>query len=288
MYEVYATISVLVIIVNSIEVSLLVKKRKKLKPCEQCLLSLSVADLLVGISTLIMALQYADMLELAETSFKLTNTDASASIWFSVLASIAHVLAMTLDRWYAVAQPIKHRIRITKRLVAKVIVAAWLGCLVVAVVCTVFAKLNLILRYAIVFLIPATAVLMIVVYSRIVRKFTHSGRNQNNAGPQSSSTTNFTNQRKKEKNLIAMSLMIGQSFLAFNVPFCMLEVIGRKRGSKETVLVLVCNSLVNPFVYFFWKYTERKLRNSGMAECNPSTGIVKTGAVIIIQQSSTL
>ena len=44
----FITVGTLIIFLNSIEISLIVKRWRKIKPCEHILLNLAIADLIVG------------------------------------------------------------------------------------------------------------------------------------------------------------------------------------------------------------------------------------------------
>eukprot|EP00794_Sanderia_malayensis_P010790 gene10790-11944_t len=261
MQEVYITISVLIVIVNSIELALLVKVIKTLKPCEQYLLSLSIADLLVGVSTLCAAVVHGEKFETKQISATTVENDLVwMGVWFSALASIFHITGMTHDRLYAVRKPLKHKLRMTKKFMTKIIVAIWLVCLAFTLPCAVMRK-SQILRAMFTFQIPGTAGLLIITYSYIIYKSTHYSRNQINLASTPLSSSSTVRQRRKEKNLILMCLMIAFSFFAFNMPFYIQETLNQ--APKYTLLLLVSNSLANPLVYFFWKYMERRARSLG-------------------------
>eukprot|EP00794_Sanderia_malayensis_P010792 gene10792-11946_t len=269
MFEAYATISVLIVIVNSVEIILLMRARKKLKPCEQYLLSLSIADLSVGISTLWMTGVYPDAMDKSsKIKSQMTKSNTTIPIWFSEVSSILHVSAMTIDRIYAVRKPLEHRIKMTKKFVAKIIIALWMLTLVVLVLCLISPRAVRSFQYFVAHQIPLTTGLLIVAYSYIIYKSTRYNRNRVNVAPSSSTSLSSIHQKKKERNLISMCFMIAFSFLFLNMPFYIIETAKQTKGWKEVVLLLICNSLVNPLIYFFWKYMEKKLSKFATGSIN--------------------
>jgi len=101
---------VLVFVLNVLEVYLLVRVKRR-KIFEEILLSLSVADLLFGLSNAIICAVY-----IADQKNEAIMTLTYTTYFFFVLTSILHLSLITADRLWAVWKPIKHRISLTKRL----------------------------------------------------------------------------------------------------------------------------------------------------------------------------
>eukprot|EP00794_Sanderia_malayensis_P010791 gene10791-11945_t len=262
MQEAYMIVSVLIIIVNSMEMYLLAKSIKTLNPCEQFLLSLSIADLLVGIFTLCTVAVHDE--RFVTMLGKGSGTDSFVwmfgFVWFSASASVFHISGMTHDRFYAVRKPLKHKVLMTRSRTTKTILCIWLICL--ALVISFVATKNLhIMRDAYTGQIPFTSVLLIITYSYVIHKTTRYGRNQPNLA---SSSLHCASQKKKERNLIIMCLMISLSFIALNMPFYVQKTL--EHTPKYTLLLLISNSLTNPLVYFFWKYMERRVKKFSEAQ----------------------
>ena len=105
------SISVLIIIVNAVEICLLKRRRNK-KNVEIVLLSLSVADLLYGI--LNGSFQLIQIFEVTKTSWTSFHVIFNVRLFF-MLASIFHLLLIGADRLFEVANPFEHNVVVTKR-----------------------------------------------------------------------------------------------------------------------------------------------------------------------------
>ena len=115
------SIGLLVAVLNVIEIVLIVRiKRKKRKLFEIILLSLSVADLLFGLSNGAICVVFLGNWR-GETVFDITYT----TFFFFVLTSIFHLVFIAIDRLWAIVRPIKHNIFMTRRKVYIALGAVW-------------------------------------------------------------------------------------------------------------------------------------------------------------------
>ena len=115
------SIGLLVAILNIIEIILIVRiKRKQKKQFEIILLSLSVADLLYGLSNSAICVVYLGNLK-EDTVFDVTYT----TYFFFVLTSIFHLVFIAVDRLWAVVHPIKHNVLMTRKKVYIALGAVW-------------------------------------------------------------------------------------------------------------------------------------------------------------------
>jgi len=127
---------VLVFVLNVLEVYLLVRVKRR-KIFEEILLSLSVADLLFGLSNAIICAVY-----IADQKNEAIMTLTYTTYFFFVLTSILHLSLITADRLWAVWKPIKHRISLTKSRVRKVLILIWVVALVTAISLFLIDKLS--------------------------------------------------------------------------------------------------------------------------------------------------
>lgn len=116
---VYSLIGVITVLLNSLEITLIVKRNEKLKTYEQLLLSLAVSDILVGISSVVYS-------SLTYHVNPVTNRQIFAfMVTFSFETSLSNLTLIGLDRLFAVRFPFKHRIWIQKRMILKAILGIW-------------------------------------------------------------------------------------------------------------------------------------------------------------------
>ena len=241
------SVAVVVFILNAIELKLLLKRRKGLSNFEKMLLSMAVADFLVGIVQAV-----SSALRMADTKgsvFKFNTV-----LFLTVAASFNHVNAITVDRFLAVRWPIKHRVWITNKVVNFTIIGLW--------VVNIFALTPLFIedsmdyvRYVLAIVVMSYIALMCVVYVFIVyRAVLHRRRSPQMQG------SSRTDQTKKDFQLVIISLCIVVTFTVCTVPFCISAFVDEEIR-KPFKYLLVLNSFFNPLIYFFWKYSERRSRH---------------------------
>ena len=250
-YSTFTAVSIATVIVNAIEIALIAPRIKQIKPFEQFLLSLSVADLLVGLSTFIWTILW-----FATTGNKNDEAKATLPLWYSLLSSLCHVYGLTFDRYIAVRKPLKHNIWMTRSKTTKIILAIWIVCMVLIVpigltqdISTVIGILSRVCANV--------GGLVVFAYGYIIYK-TITNRKKNIFNRNGISQL----QQKRETRLVVLSCIVAFLFLALNLPFAVLGMTSIKNPTAITVtrLALVCNSLINPFVYFFWKHIEGRMK----------------------------
>ena len=125
-----------VAILNSIQMVILVRKKKKKTIYEKCLLSLSVADMFFGLSNVIVAAIY-----LAEKQELIIVYDITYAIFFfCVTTSILHVLWIALDRLWAVIFPFNHNVMVTGKRIHILLAITWIVTLLISV--TIFFSIQ--------------------------------------------------------------------------------------------------------------------------------------------------
>ena len=242
-------VSLSVIVTNGFEIKFLLVRRKHLVPYEQLLLSLSVADLLVGASWLLVT-----VIDLTASSTLSLAVEKNISIpyWCSILLSMTHVYMLTADRFVAVLFPLRHKIHVTNKFATVLILFAWFSSagVTASLVCTVSL---LGIKYYLADFALSTLSGMILVYTFIIYKVVIRQRNAANGA------VNHGSQRQaRERRLVYVCLTVTISFGIFTTPF--IYTTGSKINNTFFVvdLALILNSLFNPFIYYFWKLIENR------------------------------
>ena len=246
------SVSIPIILVNLIEIILLLKRRKILLPYELILLSLAIADLNVGIAELSLAI-----IRLPDND-SLRSAFAKGFLWYTIKASVFHVAALTIDRLIAVTKPLLHKLWVTRKRITYVIIAIWV---VLFAVIAPFVGLQLMdsVQVVIAYMVVSSGVLIVSSYAFIVYKAVFLRRIQMkaNSGPSKAGPSN--EQLKREFRLVFVSLLVAVSFVAMTFPYAVNQLLPKPSETfLEGKMLIICNSLVNPLIYFFWKYIERK------------------------------
>ena len=104
------TIGLIVALLNIMEIILILRLKRKKKIFEIVLLSLSVADLLFGLSNASICVVFLGNWK-DESVFDITYT----TYFFFVLTSILHLVFIAIDRLSAIVRPIRHNIFMTRK-----------------------------------------------------------------------------------------------------------------------------------------------------------------------------
>ncbi len=245
-------ISLFIVLENAFEIFLIVREKHEITAYEQFLLSLSVADLLVGLSYACLVALYMLKWDVMENS----GGRESVAVWYSVMVSLLHISGITADRLLAVLWPIKHKIYMTRKNVAYSIALLWLMALpVIPLTFTIKTELvEVVLGYICI----DCGLIILISYTVIIYKTVVIRR-------RTLASEVLSSQRiarmKREVNLLIMCVMITLSFAALNMPFAAM-VVAQTEENLAVNLALISNSLVNPTIYFFWKYLERRVKRA--------------------------
>ena len=124
--DVIATcVTFLVIMLNSKEISVLYKTKKK-KALEKFLLALSMTDLFLALTS-----SSAGMVAALEKYFHLFEMPQEVMVAWSltslwgVLICVMHIICISLDRLFAICRPFQHKVYVTGGVIKKSIVGAW-------------------------------------------------------------------------------------------------------------------------------------------------------------------
>ena len=116
-----------VALLNIIELYLLYQVRKR-KHYENILISLSFADLLFGISNVLVCTVF-----LADVEKRGVLQIFNTTFFFFVVTSILHLLLIKLDRLWMVYKPIKHKIYFTGQRVKQALAVIWIVSIMLSV-----------------------------------------------------------------------------------------------------------------------------------------------------------
>ena len=270
----YFTTGVIFMVLNSVEIFLISKKfskRRTTKAFETFLLSLSCSDLLVG-TIIVVLLIYLIALDLSNATFPKSNVWFYAFVGcflFAFIASTFNVLAIGLDRLLAIKYPLKHRLWMCPRCAKLVVIGIWIldvAVVLARILATLMssntpAKVLLPPKYIYVLItgILLSSFIFIFLYSFILwtvfQKTSH--------GVESSQTVSQTKQKTiKNRNLAITCTLLMILFLVRSVPSAtdILMTMGKVGQTLPlSMLLMTLNSMVNPVIYFYKSYMERRL-----------------------------
>lgn len=235
-----------IIVINLLEMVLLLKKRGKLSNYEALLLSLSATDLLIGVTK-----GFIHIIWLLNV---FSEYIALPMLWFSLAGSLAHTISITLDRLLAVAYPLKHRILSTRRNITVVLIGAWSFGFVILLLVYILPRGGA--KFVLAITMYITSLSMLTSYGFIIHKSVIK-RRKFTSNPSNLSFQQQAVSTKRELNLVCVCFLITTTFIAFMLPYSYYAVV-QKEPSAAAKIALICNSLANPLIYFFWKYKDRR------------------------------
>ena len=257
----YAVVAFVIIILNITEIVLILRVKFK-KIFDRLLLSLAVSDFIVGLA--IAAYKLID-LNFGEKLVWFEEDKFANVFLFSLNFSIWNLFVITIDRYFAVKFPIKHRVYATERRCNIVIGIMWL----VSLIILTFHVLNVFLwdeESDYFLLLSSVTVLvfggfMIAVYSSILyllskNRIKTSTENKEGRTRRQKLNLFFNSSKRAERAVCLSSFFVAVSFMLFTYPFA-IEYLVIKSGkdiSFITKLFILLNSLFNPFIYFFKSY----------------------------------
>ena len=253
----FIAVGFMIIVANLVEVICVVRKKNK-TTFEKLLLSLALSDLLVGViitvyKTLDFVLDRKPWLNEGVTGFVFI---------LSSVFSLLNLLAITIDRFLAIRFPIKHRVLVTPRRANAVVILVWVStCLVaVGISFTLILEVPYANQYVITILaigIISIGIIINVIYFCILR-FLLTRQVSVTARPEDVKVLQrilklFRGPQKAERTVLLSSIIVVFTFIICTFPFAIeyLRVRDGEDLSFASKMLIVLNSLLNPFVYFF-------------------------------------
>ena len=253
----FIAVGLMIIVANLVEITCIVRKRNK-TTFEKLLLSLALSDLLFGtIITVYKTLDFA----LGRKPW-LDERVTTIVFLLSSVFSLLNLLAITIDRFLAIRFPIKHRILVTPRRTNVLIISIWASTSLVGV----GSNLILVLRvpagekYAIT--TSAIGILSIgtiinAIYFCIIR-YLLTREVIATARPEDGKILQrirelFRGPQKVERAVLLSSVIVSVTFIICTFPFAIEYLIlgDGEELSFGSKMLIILNSLLNPFVYFF-------------------------------------
>ena len=246
---------------NIAEAILILRCQSK-KAFDKLLLSLALSDVLVGLA--VAGFKLVDIATYNSVSW-LTGDDFANIFVVSINFSTSNLLLITIDRFLAVRFPIKHRNLLTDQRVNAVIVLIWLLALAFGTyVCIVQFKWeeatqSLLIASGFLLLF---GVGMMLAYIKIFfmiskRAATRAPRTtQGNTATTRSLVEVIKGPNVAERAVFITGGVVTLSFIICTYPFAC-DVLIRQSGKQIPLMprvMLILNSLFNPFIYFFKKY----------------------------------
>ena len=262
----YILIALLVVLFNSIEIILILRVKNK-RIFDRLLLSLAFSDALVGA---VVAIVKAVDIKYGSNFSWLQKKDFANIFLLSMIFSVVNLIAITVDRFLAVQFPIKHRILSTARRANTCIAALWMLCLISVIfnglVTFVWVNHITLLLYLSSVSILVYSVLIIVLYGAIFHLICKRKKQAAKASAKEGNKARgcfslfLKGPYRTERSVLFTGLIVVISFVICTYPFVLQFLISQSVESIHLVskLMLVMNSLFNPFIYFFNSYCGAK------------------------------
>jgi len=285
------TLGVIIALLNIMEIILILRLKRKKKIFEIVLLSLSVADLLFGLSNASVCVVFLGNWK-GESVFDVTYT----SYFFFVLTSIFHLVFIAMDRLAAIVRPIRHNISMTRRKVYIFLGVIWIA----AIATTLGLYLsndrgylfenksiieewkaknrtkppkNLLIRKGdtyrtlmqelLSYFILTADFILVIVYVIIIYKV------------QINNNKNVVRGNEHRGTQIKVSLLcvfVAVSFVVFTIPYA-INRLATKSIQFWANIVLVSNSGMNSVIYFFRNYCQQRADEKKRKKVNTSSGL---------------
>ena len=269
---------------NMIEIMLLVRKGKQRSKADEITLSLSCADMLVGIASVGV---WSIALETGKENKNITKVIASVLLIFCFNTSVFHILTIAVDRFYAVRHPIKYRAVMTKQVTRKMIIGLWvlsISIITSFAVPDILNSSNLLGVFKGIFIFT-TGIIVVICYGYLGYVIWRRGKFISSAAVEGK--TNDIRSQKQLRDTI-FSYLIASSYIICSFPFAIV-MVARTKNYKIAGLMLVVNSLIDPIFYFWKGYCERYYRENRLKALvdqeNGTTPVVTTVVSPNIQQN---
>ena len=176
--------------------------------------------------------------------------------------SLQNLLAITIDRFLAIRFPIKHRVLVTPRRTNVLIIFIWVATCLVGVGINLILVLgvpsgdNYVITKSAIGIISTGAIINIIYFCMIrfllTRKVAVAARPKDGKELQRMQEL-FRGPQKAERTVLLSSFIVAVTFIICMLPFAIEYLIFRdaKTLAFASKMLIVLNSLLNPFAYFF-------------------------------------
>ncbi|KAL7872601.1 hypothetical protein SRHO_G00075840 [Serrasalmus rhombeus] len=302
LYMLFCVSSLLTVIGNLLVIITVIHFKQLHTPTNYLILSLAVADLLVG-----GVVMPPSMLRSVETCWYLGTffCKIHSSLDVTVCtASILNLCIISLDRYYAVCHPLLYHSKMTNNTTLFMIAVCWSVSVVVGFgmiflelnilgnedfyhnnfacegACMVFqAKVGGLVFSALCFYIPA--VIILSVYVKILHTAQRQARAIRSTNTHMKTAVEKANMSKSEKKATKTLAIIMGVFLSFWVPFFLCNAIDPFTGYSVPPLLFdvflwvgyfnsTCNPIVYAFFYSWFRHAFRVILSGGIFQANSS------------------
>ncbi|XP_060761781.1 trace amine-associated receptor 1-like [Neoarius graeffei] len=302
LYILFSTSSLITVFGNLLVIITVVHFRQLHTSTNYLILSLAVADLLVG--GIVMP---PSMIRSVETCWYLGNTFCKIHSSLDVIvctASIFNLCIISLDRYYAVCHPLLYHSKITPNTIRLMIIVCWgfsaalgFGMIFLELnilgneefyynnfvcegACMVFqAKVGAVLFSTLCFNIPA--VIMLCVYMKILHTAQRQARAIQSTNAQMKTAEEKASVSKSEKKATKTLAIIMGVFLTSWVPFFICNCLDPFTGYSVPPIVFdvflwlayfnsTCNPIVYAFFFSWFRHAFRVILSGGIFQANSS------------------
>ena len=256
-------LGVIITVFNIAEIVVLGKKGGNRKKAEHIILSLSCADFLVGIAyTAFGILKIIYKYNPNSTTVEDATKQTRMVLAFTIIASVLHLLVISVERLYAVHRPLQYRRIVTNKRMLIIIICIWIcsGTLLALVYVAGIKGLSGGELQS--WLIFVTSAIMVFVYGYLAYfLFTRCQKNLSAANMHEQSKTKLYSDQKRDTIFcigIATAFILCSLLAAigWQLPKQMSTTTNWVNSIAEFLLAF--NSVLNPILYFWKSHLSRK------------------------------
>lgn len=283
------SISLAAIILNGIEIKIIAQIIRKATDFEIILLNLAFADILSSLIFISVSATshyaYVEKVNLQGAFHWLM-----AIAFFAVSTSVSFVIAIGIERFFAIKLPLQHRLWHTgKAKLIKCVCATWLLNVILTASAIIldyslrgkghqFKSETVSLIYAAVLTFSLTFILIIyswvlhLMLKRSIISFNFD-KKEVKINPKLIKKT-----LKKERSSIIVCTLVVTSFLACYTPVAV--CFFQARATTAAVIMVKMSAVLNPIIYFFKGYLEKHYTKTNLSSNSQSAeAVVKTGKI---------
>lgn len=263
----YVLLSMITVVGNALVIAAVWKdplKILKTSPTNLILLSLAIADLNVGLFVIPGAASWYLRVGITETDPWHSQLIFLTLRQGFLTVSVGHVLFLTVDRYFALATPLKYRTKITRRTVVVVSSSIWICGISQAVVITILQQhfvITWLISIVVIFLFAET---IYVLYLMILR---HLMKHSKERIPLENSQSNVASLHQRERKVFRVIVSVVFAFDCCFTPWMATQALIYfcKPCHSHYNVLMVCynvatvlmfaNSALNPLVYS-WRFSK--------------------------------